>query len=117
MKPLIEAGHIFIAVAPLYKVKKGKKEFYLDTDDDLERWITEEAHVSLELVVVENGKEKTPSKGAKLKEILDAVRLVESLQRRLLRKKVSWEKILDFIGKGKIPLYALDLEGGERIYF
>src|SRR3989338_7185801 len=114
IKPLIEAGHIFIAVAPLYKVKKGKKEFYLDTDEDLERWITEEAHTSLEIAVVENGKEKTPSKGAKLKEFLDAVRLAESLQRRLLKKKVSWEKSPAFIAKDKKPLYAFDLYTGHK---
>jgi len=32
MKPLIEAGYVYIAQPPLYRVHKGKKEFYCYTD-------------------------------------------------------------------------------------
>jgi DNA gyrase subunit B len=32
---LIEAGHIFIAVAPFYKIKKGIKEYYVYSADEL----------------------------------------------------------------------------------
>lgn len=36
MTPLIEKGHIFIARPPLYQVKKGKKEHYCYSDQELE---------------------------------------------------------------------------------
>jgi DNA gyrase subunit B len=32
---LIEAGHIFIAVAPFFKIKKGSKEYYVYNDKEL----------------------------------------------------------------------------------
>ena len=36
MRGLIEAGYVYIAVPPLYRVKLGKKIHYLDSDVDLE---------------------------------------------------------------------------------
>lgn len=41
MKPLLEAGYIYIAQPPLYLVKKGKLEQYLYSDRDLERVLKE----------------------------------------------------------------------------
>jgi DNA gyrase subunit B len=34
---LIEAGHIFVAVAPLYKVRKAQKDVYVYTDEELKK--------------------------------------------------------------------------------
>ena len=36
MKPLIESGHLYIAQPPLYRVKKGKKTYYVYSDNELE---------------------------------------------------------------------------------
>ena len=35
MRPLIEQGHIYAAIPPLYKVKKGKSIYYLYSDKEL----------------------------------------------------------------------------------
>jgi DNA gyrase subunit B len=37
MKPLIEAGFVYIAQPPLYKLKKGKKEVYAFQEEDRDR--------------------------------------------------------------------------------
>lgn len=41
MRPLIENGYVYIAMPPLYKVTKGKKEYYVYNDDELEKLMQE----------------------------------------------------------------------------
>ena len=36
MKPLIENGYLYIAQPPLYRVKKGKKTYYVYSESELE---------------------------------------------------------------------------------
>lgn len=41
MRPLIEAGYVYIAQPPLYRVKRGQEERYLYSDEELERLLQE----------------------------------------------------------------------------
>ena len=41
MRPLIEKGYVYAAMPPLYKVTKGKKEYYVYNDDELEKLMQE----------------------------------------------------------------------------
>ncbi|UDQ97318.1 DNA topoisomerase (ATP-hydrolyzing) subunit B [Lentisphaerota bacterium WC36G] len=41
MKPLIDAGYVYIANPPLYKIKRRSKERYIDTDEQLDRYLIE----------------------------------------------------------------------------
>ncbi len=41
MKPLIEAGYLYIAQPPLYKISKGKKVFYAYSDEERDRILKE----------------------------------------------------------------------------
>ena len=41
MRPLIEKGYVYIAMPPLYKVTKNKKEYYVYDDNELEKLMQE----------------------------------------------------------------------------
>ena len=52
MKPLIEAGYVYIAKPPLFKVTKGRKEQYIDTEDQLDSYLV---RLGEEDLTVKNG--------------------------------------------------------------
>ncbi len=41
MRPLIEQGHVYVAIPPLYKVKKGKSIYYLYSDKEMNNLLNE----------------------------------------------------------------------------
>jgi len=85
MLPVIEAGHLFIAQPPLFKVKKGKAERYLMSEREMEEFLL--AHW------VEKGSVKVPGKAQPLREqaLLDL--LTRALEFRALFAKVSRRKV------------------------
>lgn len=38
MRPLLDAGYVYIAQPPLYQIKQGKKEMYIATEEELREW-------------------------------------------------------------------------------
>lgn len=39
MRPILEAGYVYIAVPPLYQVRQGKKVHYVNTDKELDEYL------------------------------------------------------------------------------
>ena len=73
MPAVIEQGYLYIAQPPLYKVKRGKKEKYIQTDDELREMLLELA--SEELYFQINGKALTG------KALVPHLRRLESFER------------------------------------
>ena len=49
MRELVEAGHVYIAVPPLYRVKLGNQEFYFEKDSQLEDLLVRERFGDVEV--------------------------------------------------------------------
>jgi DNA gyrase subunit B len=49
LRELVEAGHVYIAVPPLYRVKLGNQEFYFEKDSQLEDLLVRERFGELEV--------------------------------------------------------------------
>ena len=89
MLKLIEGGHIYIAQPPLYKVKKGKSERYLNNDAQRELFLMEMALEDARLVPGVGGKAIS---GAELRSMAD-VYIVSQRARQALSKRYRHEII------------------------
>jgi DNA gyrase subunit B len=81
MRPLIEAGRLYIAQPPLYKVATKKDERYLASDPDLRQYLVEHGLGNLEV------RQRDPARtwaGAELRQLADGLRRVESLTDHML---------------------------------
>jgi DNA gyrase subunit B len=41
LRPVVEAGYVYVGQPPLYRVKKGKEERYAWTEDEMQRYVAE----------------------------------------------------------------------------
>jgi DNA gyrase subunit B len=113
LKPLIDNGHIYIAQPPLYKVKKGKAEEYMQTEDQMQAWLFNEAMRSVKASAA-GGKEMTPRQ---LEDFLKILREIENLLIRLEAKALGIKEYLSFKETGRLPLYRSPLHNGGYKYF
>jgi DNA gyrase subunit B len=117
MRPLVEKGHVYIAQPPLYKVKKGRKEMYIDTEEKMDEWLLSEGLESAEILHLGKGKSGSKIDQAKLKNAFKAITELEILRKRLRKKGVEWPEFLAFRKKGQFPLYRVEDETGPRYLF
>ena len=82
MRDIIERGHIFIAMPPLYKVKKGKQEEYLKDEKALESYLTQSALEGTQLFV---NPDAPPVSGQPLESLVNEYRHVENIISKLSR--------------------------------
>ncbi|PKN00696.1 MAG: DNA topoisomerase (ATP-hydrolyzing) subunit B [Elusimicrobia bacterium HGW-Elusimicrobia-1] len=110
MTPLVEQGNIYIAQPPLYKVKKGKKEMYVETEDKLNKWLLAEGYAAIEDVAVLKGKASKKLDVPELKNLVALLAEIESLFKKLARKGVAVDDYFKFAQAAQFPLYRIDLE-------
>jgi len=93
MRPLIEQGHIYIALPPLYRVRKGKKDFYIKDDDELEKFLKKE-------IVYKNGKLSLPNGktlvGSELLAFLNKAEELEDAY-QALKNRINDEDLLNTV--------------------
>ncbi|MDD5688116.1 MAG: DNA topoisomerase (ATP-hydrolyzing) subunit B [Elusimicrobia bacterium] len=117
MTQLIQNGNVFIAQPPLFKVKKNKKEIYVETEEKLESMLLEEGISNLKIFKLEKGKASKEYDSKKLSGILKNLIEFETLIKKLIRKGVTWDDYLAFKKKEKMPLYKVETEDKpEYIY-
>ncbi len=82
MRPLIEAGRLYIAQPPLYKAKTRKDERYLASDVELRLYLVEHGLGNLE--VVQAGSAGRTWRDTELRALADDLRRLEDLAEQML---------------------------------
>jgi len=109
MNSLIEAGHVYIAQPPLYKVSKGKREEYIETEEEMNEFILDSG---IEGVKLSKIKGKTQYTNGQFKNILGSLVDLERLIEIMKKRGVGFEEYIDnYDGNPKqMPLYKVKVE-------
>src|SRR5690606_13010123 len=92
--------HIYIAQPPLYKIKKGKMERYLDKDEDMQRFLVENGVEDAALFPRYPDsdapvKEAEAIRKSELRSIIDSLMALDIIDRTLHRKGTHVQEVLN----------------------
>ena len=115
MRELIDAGRLYIAQPPLYKVKRKKQERYVITDAELREYLTELGIASL--TVTDKASEKSWS-GADLQAISDDLRKLEDLIPKLAPAVLGLpaQEIIASWDGTKVPTHWSRVDGVDSFF-
>jgi DNA gyrase subunit B len=107
---LVEGGHVYIAQPPLYKIKRGQREEYIQTEHHMDELLLDLGSEGYSLT---NLKDKKAYTDKQFKEILTLLSELVKLGSFLKKRGVELADLLNFRHKKtkKLPLYRVKVEG------
>lgn len=116
MKGLIESGYVYIAQPPLYKIKRKRREQYVDNDPQLNRILLELGSEDVNLVRLRDQKDLS---GAKIDELVEALSRLETIGRGVTRYGCDFATYLDqhVEGSYELPRYIVRVRTGNEEEF
>ncbi|MGA3170201.1 MAG: DNA topoisomerase (ATP-hydrolyzing) subunit B [Chthoniobacteraceae bacterium] len=111
MPELVRAGRIFIAQPPLYRIKRKKREEYVDDDLALNRILIGLGADEVRLKNLADGRELT---AAQLKDILDLLERLSKFSDAIRRHGGDFEDYLARRTNGSLPTYLVKIRDGNE---
>jgi len=108
MPQLIEHGYVYIAQPPLYRIKRRKREEYIDDDATLSRVLLE---LGADGLRAENAEGETLLSGDELKRLLGVLNEADIVLDRLRRKGINVDEYLSHrqADHGAFPQYQVQI--------
>ncbi|MFH1782029.1 MAG: DNA topoisomerase (ATP-hydrolyzing) subunit B [Candidatus Omnitrophota bacterium] len=116
MPQLVEKGHIYIAQPPLYKVKRGKREEYIETEKKMNDLLFDLGTDGLTLMRI---KDKKEFKDKQLKDLMRLVLEFDKLTVAIERRGVTLSKYISFRHKKtkKLPVFMAKVEEDTQFLY
>ncbi len=113
MRPLIEGGFVYIAQPPLYKLKRGKREEYIESEEEMNSLILE---MGMEGLKLERIKGKQKYTNAQFMELMNFAVDLEKIVMIMHKRGIPFEEyILKYNKKTKkMPLYMIKVDGNTH---
>jgi DNA gyrase subunit B len=109
---LIEKGYVYIAQPPLYRVSKGKEEYYIQTEDELLKFFVKKAITTYKILIP---KRKITLVGEKLGKALESLKKNENILERFKKRGLSEELLNLFFEEKFSRSYFSDLTKVENL--
>ncbi len=109
---LIEKGYVYIAQPPLYRVGKGKEEYYIQTEDELLKFFVKKAITTCKISIP---KRKINLEGENLGKTLEALKKFETILERFKKRGLSEELLNLFFEEKFSRSYFSDLTKVENL--
>jgi len=117
MPQLLYKGYIYIAQPPLYKVKKNKKELYLDSEEELDKFLFQQALDGLSMSFIQDGRKIKEISNETLRRVVADINELDALLRKARKKGISWKEYLKFRSEKKLPLYRAVKDGSVHYIY
>lgn len=116
MRGLIENGYIYIAQPPLYKIKRKRREQYVDNDQDLNRILLELGSEDVTLIRL---RDKHQFTSAQVDKIVDAFSRLDFLGKGVTRYGATLSQYLDARNPETqdVPQYIARIRTGNQEQF
>jgi len=116
MPKLIEDGYVYIAQPPLYKIKRGQREEYIQTEQEMDAMLLDLGREGHKFICLKDKKEFTDNQ---FKGLLELLVSLDKVGRSLGKKGVDIAKYINFRNQKtkKMPIYRVKVEGKELFLY
>ncbi|MEI8063199.1 MAG: toprim domain-containing protein, partial [Verrucomicrobiota bacterium] len=116
MPELVKRGHVYIAQPPLYKIKRKKREEYIENDDQMSKILIELGSGDASLLRL---KDKKEFGGQQLMTVLESLQELEKLVDTIERRGIKFESYLAArdVKSGDLPTNAVRVKEAGTVRF
>ncbi|MFA5363057.1 MAG: DNA topoisomerase (ATP-hydrolyzing) subunit B [Candidatus Omnitrophota bacterium] len=116
MPKLVEDGYVYIAQPPLYKIKRGTREEYIQTEQQLDSMLLELGRENQHLIRLKNKETFTDNQ---FKEILSLLVEIEKIGRNLEKRGVGFAEFISLRHQKtkKMPIYRVKVDGKTHFVY